>query len=734
MKIKIKIKLKTLILITILTLTFILFIVPVLNLEIANALKEKGSDKAEIFYKSYMKSPIKVSRDKGLYSYGDYLTKGLNKYQISSSGWGGGERTTPENMKKAMGLYEDILTNNKADGYTGKYTGKAYTKLLDTSISTLDVDKLEYWIKWGMETENEDIHYISKLYRAYYKFTEKNYKEAEELLEELDKDLLDEKYYQLLAEVNLRLDKTDQAKENYKKLAEMGSGGMIDRSEKYFGGSYLLLDEFAIEEKLEKLEGEYKVKGKITHEGKGLPFIEVHLNKDIGTFSTLGRAADAVTDKNGEFETLPVRQGVYDIGIMISPSQLYGKVSLDESRNSLQVKGDTRADFRFTSPIAINSPKENVVLKEKERISVSWDEVDGAEYYKVKTIAFSEAKEKAGAVYGIEIKNKDGFEKIKENTIEFGIDNIDKHPKIYSYDDSGDEIINPRTILASFIPNIENPIIVEAYDRFDKLLSSSISLISDYDNIASVTFDTELTKGENLILNMKYEQAREHYENILKKDSKNKEALLYLARMYSIGWQKGKKDVPKALEYGQNYNDNYNDYNLSLEIIGEMDREQKKENRDYIKTVLESTDEKDKNHNFYRIQAEYFLAEEEFVKARDSYEKIEEYKDINILYIDMYLGNYDRVIKMLTEEELSIIKMNVVKAAEILKKIETIPEKELVTFKGFLKVLIEREMSVSEKNRIYKNTLKIVKNPDLKALVEEIAKEEYIEDEYIIEE
>ena len=731
---KIRIKLKTLILITVLTLTFILFIVPILNLEIAGVLKEKGSDKAEIFYRSYIKSPIKVNHDKGLYSYGDYLTKGLNKYQITSSGWGGAERTTPENMEKAMGLYEDILANNKSDGYTGKYAGKAYTKLLDTSIATLNADKLEYWIKWGIETDNEDMHYISKLYKAYYKFTEKSYKEANALLKELDQDLLDEKYYQLMANVNLHLNNITEAEKNYKKLAELATEEGIDRLKTYFGGSYLLLDEYAIEENLEKLKGEYKVKGKITHDGKGLPFVEVYLNKDVGTFSTLGRSADAVTDKNGEFETLPVKQDVYDIGIMIDPSQLYGKVFLNQDRNSLQVKRDTRADFKFTSPIEINSPKENVVVQDGEKISVSWDKVDGSAYYKVKTIAFSEAKEKAGAIFGIEIKNKDGFEKIKENTIEFGIDNIDKHPKIYSYDDSGDETINPRTILASFIPNIENPLIVEAYDQSDKLLSSSISLIDDYDNITSVTFDTELTKGENLILDMKYEQAVSHYENILEKDSKDKEALLYLARMYSLGWQKDKRDIPKALEYAQNYNDNYNDYNLALEIIWEMDIEQKKKNKDYIKTVLESTDEKDKNYNFYNIQARYFLAEEDFVKAKDSYEKIEDYRDIDIVYIDMYLGNYNRAAEMLNEEELSIRKMNVVKVAEVFKKIETVPEKELATFKGFLKILIEREMSKSEQNRVYKNTLRSVNNPDLKALVEEIGKEEYLEDQYITEE
>nr|WP_300005637.1 hypothetical protein [Tissierella sp.] len=730
---KIKIKLKTLILITILTLTFILFMVPVLNIEIGNLLKEKSSDKAEIFYRSYMKSPLKINHDKGLYSYGDYLTKAMNKYQISSSGWGGAERTSPENMKKAMELYEDILANNKDNGYKGKYANMAYTKLLDTSISTLDTDKLEYWIKWGMETENEEISYISKLYRAYYKFTEKAYKEAEEMLKGLDKDFLDEKYYQLLAEVNLHLDKTDKAREAYKKLEEMGSGGMIDRDKKYFGGSYLLLDQYAIEEKLEKLDGEYKVKGKITNDGKGMPFIEVYLSKDIGVFSTLGRVADAVTDKNGEFETLPLKQGVYDIGIMINPSQLYGKVSLNENRNSLQVKGDQRADFKFASPMSINSPKENVVVKDGEKISLAWDEVDGAEYYMVKTIAFDK-KENAGAVYHIQIKDKDGFEKIKDNTIEFGIDNIDKHPKIYSYDDSGEEIINPRTILASFIPNIENPLIVEAYDKSDKIINSSISLIDDYDNIVSVTFDTELTKGEKLILDKKYEQAKDHYENTLKKDPKDKEALLYLARMYSIGWQKGKKDLPKALEYAQNYNDTYDDYNLSLEVIGEMNREQKKANRDYIKTVLDTTDAKDKNYNFYRIQASYFLAEENLLAARDSYEKIEEHQDIEILYIDMYLGNYDRVLKKINEEEISVLKMNLLKLGEVLKKIETIPEKELETFRGFLKTLIEREVSMSEQRQIYKNTLKIVKNQDLKDLVEEIAKEEYLEDEYIIEE
>lgn len=82
----------------------------------------------------------------------------------------------------------------------------------------------------------------------------------------------------------------------------------------YFGGRDLYFGQEEIKRYIDKSQGDYKIKGKVSHNGKGLPFVEVYLSEDLWTLRVPEGKPDAITDKNGEFETLGAKQGVYEIG------------------------------------------------------------------------------------------------------------------------------------------------------------------------------------------------------------------------------------------------------------------------------------------------------------------------------------------------------------------------------------------------------------------------------------
>lgn len=269
---KLKIKVKTLIVFILLSLFLVLIIVPIGNLEIARYLNEKDSNKAEAFYKNYISSPIKTNERQGLYGYGESLIKGIDKYKIRFSGRSGGENTTPESMEKAIELFEMVLLKGEKKDYKDEYSTKSYLKLLDTSIATLDIDKLLYWIEWGRDKENEEIKYMSKLYKAYYHFVQKDYDIAKETLEDFNDEELDIKYYQLMGDVNLHLGNVEKAKEYYEAPGKSGFWARAIYFGSYFGGSSFL-GQYEIEEYIKRFEGDYKIKGRVSNNGKGLPFV-----------------------------------------------------------------------------------------------------------------------------------------------------------------------------------------------------------------------------------------------------------------------------------------------------------------------------------------------------------------------------------------------------------------------------------------------------------------------------
>ncbi|QBD86662.1 tetratricopeptide repeat protein [Clostridium tetani] len=719
---KIKVKLKTLISLLLLSLFIILIVVPYINLGIGEYLNKKGSPKAQAFYKNYLSSPIKLNEKKALYLYGESILGGFHKYTIMFmySGFGEEENNTLEDIKKAKEAFEKILLKDSDKNYNNKYTKKAYSRLMDISIATLNIDELLHWISWGKDKNNEEIKNISKLYEGYYYYTQRDYKKAETILHGYNKGMdLDFKYYYLLGDIYSHRGNIEKAMDYFEKASSIGwiSGEYL------FGGSNISHKNTWFKDYKKKLKGDYKIRGKVSYNGKGLPFVEVYMNDEIGVFYTGGNFPVAITDKNGEFETLGFTQGVYDVGIGINTSQLYDKVFLRQNINSIQLNKDIDFNFKLANPIRIKNPLPGTTIEEK--FEVSWDEVKGVDYYTVEVITFGNPKEKSGSSFRYLLHHENGEYKIEGNNIKFNIKKLNENIGVggLSFDEE-EMLVNPSGILGTFTPNIEYPIVVNGYDKEGKLIAKSLPSICNYDEISSIKVEGDLTLGEQLILDEKYEKAIKYYEEKLNKNPKDKEALLYLSKFYMIGWKKDKKDYDKALKYAKEYDDLTNN-KLSFEVVDFMKNQNIRENKKLVKEILDNIPQKHRDTNYYHQRAKYHLALEEFEKARESYEKMTDYKFINMIYIDMYLGDYKKAIDVLTSGEINLRKMNVAKVIDAFNNMDNISKKDKELFNELLKSVLVDNLSIEDGKKLYEKVFNSVDNMKVKQILEEMKKEEY---------
>ncbi|WP_308781605.1 hypothetical protein, partial [uncultured Clostridium sp.] len=430
-----------------------------------------------------------------------------------------------------------------------------------------------------------------------------------------------------------------------------------------------------------------------------------------------------ITDKNGEFETLGFTQGVYDIGIGINTSQLYDKAFSTKNISSIQLNKDMDFDFNLTKPIKIKKPLPGTKVEEK--LEVSWGKVRGVDYYTVEAITFGNPKEKSGSSFRSPLHHESGEYKIGENNIKFNIKKLNENIGVGGLSFDGEEmIVNPSGILGTFIPNIEYPIVVNGYDKEGNLIGSSLPLICNYDEMPSIKVEGDLTLGEQLILDKKYEKAIKHYEEKLNKNPKDKEALLYLCKFYMIGWKKDKKDYNKALKYAKEYDDLTNN-KLSFEVVEFMENKNIRENKKLVKEILDNIPQKHRDTNYYHQRARYHLALEEFQKARENYEKMSDYKFIDMLYIDIYLQDYTKAINILKSGEISLKKMNSTKVIDALNNMNNVPKKDKELLKELLKSVLVDNLNIEDGKKLYEKVFNSVDNMKVKQILEEIKKEEY---------
>ena len=103
-------------------------------------------------------------------------------------------------------------------------------------------------------------------------------------------------------------------KNNWRELGKsFGSGG-------YYRNDWF--DRF-----MEDFKGDNVITGTVTCEGKPMPFVEIYVQeaKEGFSFYASGENYVAITDVNGEFKTLGLKDGLYSVGIGVDGSVLANK-------------------------------------------------------------------------------------------------------------------------------------------------------------------------------------------------------------------------------------------------------------------------------------------------------------------------------------------------------------------------------------------------------------------------
>ncbi len=176
-------------------------------------------------------------------------------------------------MEKGIDILKEILEKENKNEKDMKYTILAYEKLMATFIELQSPpEDLIYWINWGKGEDNEEINYISDLYLSFYHFVNREYDLAEELLNKYHQDskYIDEKYYYMKAELDLRKGDIDSFKQFY----ETGENFMgVYRGSK----SIFNYRNYDFKDYYTKVKGDLKIKGRVSFNGKPMPFVQVYL-------------------------------------------------------------------------------------------------------------------------------------------------------------------------------------------------------------------------------------------------------------------------------------------------------------------------------------------------------------------------------------------------------------------------------------------------------------------------
>ncbi len=727
---KIKIKVKSLIIIIFATLFLVLIVVPFTTLEIANFLDRRYSSKAAIFYESYLSKPIKFSTNEAQYKYAKSLANSLDKYQIMMQGWGGiGTDSNLEDIGKAKEVLKEVLNGNVKN--KNKYYYLSYSKIMDLNISTGSPEELLYWIKWGSESEDMEINYISDLYCSYYHYVNRDYDLANKVLEsyESDNEVVDYRYYYLKGDIALFQGNIDLAEELYKDAKNMGRNFELNEST-LFGSRSFLERDYWFEQYKSKLAGNIKIRGKVMFNGKPMPFVEIYMQEHTNGYRVGGGDLIGITDINGEYETLGFEPARYEIGIGLSSALLYDKVFQRKNISYIDLYKDMDFDFNFTSPIKIINPKPHYIL-EDNKFTVVWEPVEGADYYNVETILFVDPYNMSGGNSRIPIKDEMGADRFVGTSAIFNLDKLKKSVGGLSW--SGEEmIVNPSAILGSFSPGFEYPIVVNAYDKDRNLLGSSLAINSFYDDLASVKIEGKLSEGETLIINKKYEEAIDYYKNILEKNPSNEEALVYLTKIYMVSWKKNAADYDKAMDYAIRYNDFYNDNSLIYDVIGFMDHNAQRKYRDLLSEVFNNILQEEKDSDFYYEEGKFNLSIGEYELARDSYEKIDYYTHYDLWYIDLYLGDLDKALERIKSGNVDLFRMDKKILEQSLKELlsEGYSENDYKIFKYILEKILREDLSKEEGKDLYNRNYNKINNSNIKAILNQIRLDRYWDMDY----
>ncbi|MGM0396422.1 MAG: hypothetical protein ACQEP4_05135 [Bacillota bacterium] len=708
---KIRIKVKTLLLVLLVFAVAYLWIIPQSTLAIARYLDKKDSPRADLFFERHIKMDDSIE---GRLDYAKSLVKSFQKFTIYQQGWGGGEETSQEDMAKAEELLKEILKKDPSRNEEKLYM-QAYTMLMDISIANGDAKTLRELVEYG-EKEN-DLRDDSLIYKAYLHFVEREFDEAKNIISKLEDEGLDDPRFEIiLAEINLAEGNVQEAKEQYK-LFQNRDWRLVEDS--YFASGAYNSRNYWLEESEDLLSGNNKIKGRVTYEGEPMAFVEVYiLNADGGI--RIGRESYvAITDENGYFETMGLADGIYDVGLGLDSSLLTDKVFQRSETGYVDLtQNDEYIEYTFRRTFQVYSPQPGEIVEDDE-FTASWEEVADAAYYTVEPVIFSNPLEKTGGSFRSPIEDVNGEDRFKETTAKFRISDCRNQTGGMSFE--GEEwILGSSAVLGKFLPGGEYPIIVNAYDSENLLLTSSFPMRTYYDEIPSIVIEGELSEGQKLVAEMKYPEAIEHYENILEDNPDNIEGISSLVKIYGIGWKKGEKNLGRAFELIEGIDDEKLKADLLNSVLSQMDTEEILEFENQVREGIEILRQYDKDNSYYN-KYKLYLAKEDYRGARDALENLENFLPDSLIFLHIYLGDYDLAVERLLDARFypSRLQGDAIISAILGLGENTPPDEEMEALKEFLLEMIKGG-AYENRNEIYDKLVESVQNQDILTIADEI--------------
>ena len=414
-----------------------------------------------------------------------------------------------------------------------------------------------------------------------------------------------------------------------------------------------------------------------------------------------------------------MKDGKYDLGIGVGTGILFEKAYLEKNRFNFEVLDDVEYDFQFSSAMKIIKPKAEELV-DGNKFEVEWEEVQGAEFYRVKVVGVGNS-----SMFTTVIMDEKGQVDIRGNKAVFDIEVLKHSPSGYSIDENG--VVSPGAIMGYVYSEITVYIMVDAYDENENMLSSSAPMTNYYDMMPSLKVRGKQTEGERLISKVQYKEAINHYENLLLDDEENIEALSYLAKLYIYGWGKGTSDAEKAMNYGIQVYELTGKADVLLRVLGATTSSQYRENIELGKKVFDIIPEEYRDSYYYWYRGDYYRSIGEFEKAREDLLLADNVRDSDIIYIDLYYGEYERSIEFLKDENTKLYFMSKGKLMDGIELLMDLDEndKELILFKEFLDRYLKRELDYEERKddfyRVYNN----IKNPDIRIILNEIKADNY---------
>ncbi|WP_422485981.1 hypothetical protein [Gudongella sp. DL1XJH-153] len=708
---KIRLKVKTLLLVLVVFAVAYLWVIPQGTLAIARYLEKKDSPRAELFFERHIKMDDSIE---GRLDYAKSLVKSFQKFTIYQQGWGGGEETTQDDMTRAEELLKEILKKDPSRNEEKLYID-AYRMLMDISIAKGDVRELRELIEYG--DTNSNLKDDSLVYKAYLHFVNREFEEAENIVNKLENGGMDDPRLDILkAEIHLAQGNIQDAKKEYKSYQNRD---WRQKEYNYFASGAYGGRSFWLQESEQLLSGNNKITGRVTYEGDPMAFVEVYILNADGGIRIGGESYVAITDEHGYFQTMGLADGLYDVGLGIDSSLLTDKVFQKSETGYVELtQNDEYVEYTFRNIFEVYSPQPGEVVEDDE-FTVSWEEVPEADYYTVEPVIFSQPLEKSGGSFRSPIEDVNGEGRFNGTSADFRISDVRNQTGGMTFE--GEEwLLGSSAVLGKFLPGGEYPIIVNAYDKNNLLITSSFPMRTYYDEIPSIIIEGELSEGQKLVAEMKYPEAIQHYEDILKDDPENVEAISSLVKIYGIGWKKGEKNLERAFKLIEGISDEKLKADLLNSTLSQMDTEEILEFENQVIDGIEVLS-KFGNDNSHYNKYKLYIAREDYRAARDALEKLENFLPDSLIFLHIYLGDFDLAVQRLLDDRFypSRLQGDTFSSAVLGLEENPPPAEEIKALKEFLLEMISGG-AYERKDEIYNKLVNNADNEDILTIVDEI--------------